>query len=358
MRNDYDRHSADEIDLFQLVAGIWGQKLKIAVTAGVITAIAIAYAFVATPIYEAKVFIQPPTHNDISQLNFGRGGNSGLSMITVKEAYEAYLRHLQSESLRREFFRNTYLPSLKSDERSGSLDSEYNKFRDVLTFGVANKDSPNRFFVKVNHPNPQVAAEWVVSYADMAGRRGVAEVVKDAKSDATIKAINLEQQIQASRESVRKQREDRIVQLTEALRVATSIGLDKPPIISNSLSGEVSASMDGPLTYLRGSKAIAAEIENLRNRTSDDPFVPNLRQRQEAVDFYRSLQVDPGVVQVFRQDGSVESPDKPIQPKKMLIILLGLIAGLLGGLLVGVIWHFKVYGMQSVVRQGVSDGRD
>ncbi len=341
MRNERERLSGDEeIDLFELIGGIWKHKVLVVATFVVVTIAAVAYAFLKTPIYEAKVFVQPPSQNDIAQLNFGRGGDSGLTMLSVRDVYDIYLRNLQSESLRREFFRSYYLPSLDAAEKDGSQDELYGKFQDVLALGVASKDTPNRFFVRVNLPDPQEAAEWAARYVEMAGRRGAGEVLKDAKADATIKANNLEQQIHAARESTRKRREDQIARLTEALHVAKSIGLEKPPIIS----AEVSAGMEGSLTYMRGSKALEAEIENLRNRTSDDPFVNNLRQRQEALSFYRSLQIDGAVVQVYRQDGSIESPDQPIKPKKSIVIALGIVMGVVIGLMVGLFAYLKQEG--------------
>ncbi|MBV4537368.1 LPS O-antigen chain length determinant protein WzzB [Pseudomonas urmiensis] len=342
MRDDRERlHGDDEIDVFELVGGLWRRRGLIVLTATIVGGAAVLYALFATPIYEAKVFVQPPSQNDIAQLNYGRGGSSGLGMLGVKDVYEIYLRNLQSESLRREFFRTIYLPSLPEDERGGSQDELYGEFQEVLSLGAAAKETPNRFYVKARLPDPQQAAEWAVHYIEMAGSRGKVEVTKDAKADATIKANNLEQEIKAARESARKQREDQVAQLTEALRVAHSIGLEKPPIISGNLSTEVSAGMDGSLTYMRGSKALEAEIENLRKRVSDDPFVDNLRQREEALAFYRSLQIDPGVVQVYRQDGAIESPDKPVKPKKLLIIVLGVLGGLGIGALLAFLLNLK-----------------
>ncbi|MFO3722731.1 LPS O-antigen chain length determinant protein WzzB [Pseudomonas sp. HLMP] len=340
MRNEPERlrSNGDEIDLFELIEGLWKQKVLIIVATVVITAIAVAYALLAKPVYEAKVFVQPPSQNDIAPLNYGRGGNTELSMLTVKDVYEIYLRNLQSESLRREFFRTVYLPSLSEDERKGSQDELYGRFLNVLSLGVAAKETPDRFFVKANVSDPQQAAEWVVRYLEMAGHRGQKEIVGDVKADATIKANNLEQQINAALESARKQREDQIVQLTEALRVAKSIGLEKPPIISNTLSSEVSAGMDGSLMYMRGTKALEAEINNLRMRTSDAAFVKNLRQWQEALAFYRNLQIDPNVIQVYRQDGAIESPDKPVKPKKSIIIIIGVFVGISVGIAFALIW--------------------
>ncbi|MDM9595262.1 Wzz/FepE/Etk N-terminal domain-containing protein [Pseudomonas guariconensis] len=343
MRSERERLSGgDEIDLFELIEGLWKKKLLIIVTAAIVMSLAVGYAFLATPIYEAKIFVQPPSQNDIAQLNYGRGGESELEPFKVKDVSGIFLRTLQSESLRREFFRRFYLPSLSDDQRNGSQDALYNQFIDVLTFGVASKETPDRFYVTANLSDPQQAAEWVARYIDMAGERAKSEVIKDARADAMIKADNLEQLINALRESARKEREDRIVKLTEALNVALSVGLEKPPIISYGPSSEISADMDGPLTYMRGSKALKAEIENLRGRASDDAFIDDLRQKQESLNFYRSLKINPAVVQVYRQDGILESPDQPVKPKKSIIILMGGVIGVVLGSFLALVSHLWV----------------
>ncbi|MNJ37821.1 Chain length determinant protein [compost metagenome] len=340
MRNEPERRSGDdEIDLFELLGGLWRQKVLIVLTAAIVTGCAVAYALLATPIYEAKVVVQPPSQSNISQLNYGRGGDSRLAMLSVKDVYDVYLRNLQSESLKREFFRKVYLPSLPEGERQGSQDDLFTRFNRTLTAAVTSKETPTRYYVMASLPDAEQAAKWVVQYAQMAGDHAKREVIRDVHGDARGKANNLEQQINVARESARKQREDQIIQLTEALRVAESIGLEKPPIISSNLSSEVSAGMEGSLIYMRGSKALRAEIENLRGRSSDDPFIANLRQREEAMTFYRSLQIDPVVIEVYRQDGAIESPDKPVKPKKFMIVVLGGVAGLALGVLCALLRH-------------------
>ncbi|MDZ3990430.1 Wzz/FepE/Etk N-terminal domain-containing protein [Pseudomonas sp. Teo4] len=55
MRNERERLVGDEeIDLFELVAGLWKQKVLIILTAVIVTGAAVAYALLATPIYEAS----------------------------------------------------------------------------------------------------------------------------------------------------------------------------------------------------------------------------------------------------------------------------------------------------------------
>lgn len=344
MRSERERLSKwdeDEIDLFELIEGLWKKKLLIIAVAVVVTGFALAYVLLATPIYEAKVFVQAPSQNDIAQLNYGRGGKSGLELFTIKDVSGIYLRTLQSESLRREFFRKYYIPSLSEERRTGSQDSLYSQFKSVLTLGMVSKEAPDRFFVMAQLPDPQQAAEWVTRYVEMAGDHAKSEIIKDARVEAMVKADNLEQMVRASRESARKKREDRVAKLMEALKIARSVGLDKPPIISYGPSSEVFADMGGALTYMRGTKALEAEIENLRSRTSDDPFIENLREKQESLNFYRSLRVDPAVVQVYRQDGALESPDTPVKPNKPIIVILGAMIGLALGVFFALIIYLS-----------------
>lgn len=328
MSNDRERVTRDdEIDLIELIRGLWQQKLIIALTTLVVGGAAAAYALLATPVYEAKVFVQPPSQNDIAHLNYGRGGDSELVMLTVKDVYDVYVRNLQSESLRRVFFQQTYLPTISEEARRGSQDDLYKKFYESLVIAVAAKDTPNRFVITVRSSDPQRAASWVRLYAGMAGDRAKAEVLKDIKADASVKANNLERQIKSAQLSALKQRKDQIIILREALVVAKSIDLVKPPLITGNLSTAISAGMDGALTYMRGSNALQAEIDILEQRLSDDPFINDLRERQSALEFYRSLEVDPKVVNTYRQDGAIESPDSPVKPKKLIVIILGLLAG-------------------------------
>ena len=323
----------DEIELFDLMQGIWRQRLWVGLVATPIVAAGVAYALLATPVYEARLFVEPPSQNDIAQLNFGRGGDSGLSYLTVKDVYDIHLQALQSEGVRYAFFRDVYLPSLSEESRKGSRDSLYGEFANLLTVAPAGKGSSTRYTVTASVADPQQAAKWVVAYNELAADNAKHEVLESNRSDMLVKADNLQMQIDAQKASARREREDSIAQLKEALLVAKSIGLEKPPVISQPLTDEVSAAMGGALTYMRGSKALESEIANLEARASDEPFIRGLRPMQEKVTFYRNLKIDPSSINVFEQDGAVELPDRPVKPKRALIVVLSAVLGLGAGAL-------------------------
>ncbi|MND97027.1 hypothetical protein D3C80_893370 [compost metagenome] len=90
---------------------------------------------------------------------------------------------------------------------------------------------------------------------------------------------------------------------------------------------------------MRGTHALEAELANLRARQSDDPFVADLREVQEKLDFYRNLHLNPAVIEVFQQDGAIEVPDSPVRLRKLLIVVGGVFAGLVLGVLLATFTH-------------------
>lgn len=322
------------LNIIELLCLLWRHKLQISMTAAVFCVLAAAYAFLATPVYQARIFLDLPSQNDISQLNQGRGRDAGLPMVTVESAFRTYARVLQSEALRREFFRSVYLPSVHY-QQGGSLDRQYLDFGKKLVVADLAPQSGSRFVVLASSSDPQLAAKWVARYAEMAGVKAREGLVRDLAGDVEVRVGQIESQIGRARDSAVKRREDKVAQLKDALVVAKSIGLERSTA-PQFKQEEGAPALDNSLAYLRGSRALEAEIRMLENRVSDDPYVKGLREEQEELSFYRGIKIDHDSVSLYRQDGVVEVPDTPIKPTKMLIILIG---GLLG-VVVGVMLVF------------------
>ncbi|WP_445571511.1 LPS O-antigen chain length determinant protein WzzB [Pseudomonas sp. E102] len=334
----------DEIDLIALARGLWAQKWLILAITLLVTAGAAAYAFLSKPVYEAKLFIMPPTQNEIAELNYGRGKSTELETYTIKHVYDVFARNLQGESLRQTFFNEVYLPSLDESQREGALDRLYERFSRQLVVKGPGKDTPDRFSVTVQIGDPVKATEWAKAYVARASEAAEAELVKNVTTEAAVRARNLEQRIISLRENAQRVREDRIQQLREALKIAETIGL-KTPVINSSAAVDITVDTGSKMDYQRGTLALAAEVSALEARVSDDAFIPDLRTLQMRYDFYRMLKVDPDQVSVYRQDGSVEVPQTPIKPNKLAILLKGLILGLvlgLGGALMRQVFQARV----------------
>ncbi|WP_248805780.1 LPS O-antigen chain length determinant protein WzzB [Pseudomonas sp. MWU13-2100] len=332
MRVDSKKDNAlEEFEFRRFVRAFLRQKFVVIGSTVLGAALAASYAFLASPVYEAKVSVMPPSQSDIYNFNYGRIREPGLAPYTVNDVYNIYTRYLQAEALRLDFFSKIYVPSLPLEEQQKSRDVLRSKFSKVLRVVPLLGENAGRYSVVVRATNPETAKEWVAEYVAQAGELAKKEIIKNVSIESEVWARNLEQQISSAREKSSKAREDSIARLGEALQVAESIGLEKPPAITVSQSA-IAGGEAGQLTYMRGAKALRAEVESLRARQSDDPFTDNLRDLQDRYSFFKALKIEPAVVSVYRQDGVVELPDNPVEPHKALILILGVIAGLIVGI--------------------------
>ena len=339
MAEEHQFRSGAGLDFEVLVKRVWEQKLLVLLITVFFVLVGVAYAMLAAPVYEAKAYLQKPSIADIAPLNQGRGASDLMPRLTVKSVYDVFLGTLQSEQLRRDFFVQGYLPRLTEQERRVGREELYTRFVRQFVFAADRQDA-GRLLMTVQADEPQKAVQWLTDYLAQAQKQAKVEILEDVRSETVAMVASLGRRISEGRENARREREDEVARLSEALKVAESVGLQKPPMIDIGLSAEVSSGMTGTLSYLRGVAALKAELENLRSRKSDDPFVPKLRQMQAGMAFYQGLEIEPSTFQVYRLDGLVEEPVTPLKPRKGLIIVLFFIGGLLVGMIVALLRVF------------------
>lgn len=329
----------DEIDLFELFQALWSQRLLIVLVMLVVTAMAGSYAFLSKPVYEAEVFLLPPRLSDISDFNSGRA-EASLSVFTVEEVYKIFTRNLTSESLRRKFFNEVFLPSLAQENReSTAQDKLWKLFNVYLTIKAPNKQQPELFEVSVSRNDPAQVAEWANFFVASAAERALQDMQDNVQVEISTKAQSIERQIEVLRESAVRRREDRIARLQEALVVAQAVNQQEPQVVPGRTAsdGELSAFVDGSLLYMRGARAIQAELEVLKGRKSDDPFIGELRGLQDQLQFLNGIKVSPENVAVFTLDSAAQIPETPVKPKKALILALGVVLGGMLGLFIALL---------------------
>ncbi len=157
---------------------------------------------------------------------------------------------------------------------------------------------------------------------------------------------NIEYTISSKRKFAKKRREDRIVMLEEALHTAEALGLKERfntnPIVyeDSSQAGDIAINTVNTPTYYRGTRALLAEIDILRNRTSDDPFITILRDLEEELIHRKSINISDISIKAYTLDQSATSPKQPIKPKRRLIVTLGGIIGLMGGVFLAFLLNF------------------
>ena len=89
--------------------------------------------------------------------------------------------------------------------------------------------------------------------------------------------------------------------------------------------------------YLRGSKALAAEIKVLKARVSDDPFIDQVRIFQEELETLRAITAASSPIAPVHIDRQAIVPEKPERPKKFLVLVISILLGGMLGLFVALV---------------------
>jgi chain length determinant protein (polysaccharide antigen chain regulator) len=341
----YAAHTRDdEIDLVELAKALWSQKLIIIGVTIAGAAIALAYALLSTPVYEAKATVLPPLLSDIAAYNAGRTeaaspNQAQLKPFSTDEVYAVFTRNLRSLSLRRDFFAEVYLPTLAEGAKSGPRDQLWRKFNEIVSISAPDKQRPELIEVAVQLSTPDRAAAWANQFISRAADASERDMQLNVSSELDTRIRSIERRIASLRSTAQQRREDRIAILKEALVVAKAVGMNSPQVTAGHTSSndELSEFIDGSLTYMRGAKAIEAEMSVLQARESDDPFITELRSSQEQLSFLKTIEVRPENVSVFTLDSAAEVPETPIKPKKTLIVALGIVLGGMLGVFIALV---------------------
>jgi LPS O-antigen subunit length determinant protein (WzzB/FepE family) len=198
-----------------------------------------------------------------------------------------------------------------------------------------------------------------------------------------LRRAKLQDELKGLRLQLRSQRNARIAQLDEAISIAEGLGITKPTTPSALGQGEASAqgnvirtevnNQQIPL-YFMGAEALKAERQALRQRSSDDFTAQRVAeiakelqllnvnreiemlQARKNEDFFlkdvesyraelirlRNLGLNLDQLKLVSIDRLALEPLGPVKPRKVLIILLGLIVGVVVGVAVALMRHVLV----------------
>ena len=393
----------DEIDLLQLTRFLFARKYLIACAMLVGAVLAGLYAYSLTPVYEASTILRPAALNDLDQLNrtevYSLPPEEALKRVGASlDSYDTRLSFFVSNpELAKAFtkpgmsfdqafdqFNTTALTIFQPDTKRSDLLSTYVGLSLRYPKGVEGAVLLNNFVqFAIQREKEQVAADLKVIVSNRlseidskldssreaykVGKAG--EVALLLEADA-IKRAELQDELIALRAQLKRQRENRIAQLAEAISVAKSLGIVTPSTPSAMASENASAQSNVMRTevnnqaiplYFMGTEALEAEKKVLLQRKSDDfadervaaifrelKLLENNRRSQfllqrQNEDIYikgikelrseksRLLSINTnmstlGLVNVDRQ---AFEPAFPVSPRKTLFVAVGGLLGLL-----------------------------
>jgi len=324
----------DEINLIDLWKVLAKKKMTILGTTVLITIGAVIFALIQPPVYKAESILLPPTKSDIQSLDVQ--GVQGVQGVSVDSVYNNVKKNLSSISVQRNFFNQHNILNQLTSSKTKEISSEQ-VFRDFIQMIniSTDKKSKERVTITLEHSDPNVAANWINDFSNFVNTTTINQLTDNLRSAVDNNTRNIEYTINSKRKMAAQRREDYINLLQEALTTSTVIGIEVPLEISNisqSTQSNILTNNSTTPLYYRGSKALTAEINTLKNRASDDPFISGLRDLQERLAHLKSIKVDNTQLNALTVDQAAYPPESRIKPKRKLIVVLGFVLGLMLGI--------------------------
>jgi len=335
MTVQYQTSTAEEIDLVELFRALWRQKLLILGITVVVTLIAAAYAYLATPYYQTRTYLRPVPQSSLDQLN-----ETGIYKLTPEEAINRVAGALSSYDNRLNFFLNNQELFPHFEKGGDSLEQAFADFNEnafEMLFPDPKRTDNRSAFVglRLTYPKGMDGAAVVNGFVthvlelerreitedleslinnrlaslemNMDAQRAHYSATKEAKIAAlleedTLKRAELQDELTALRAELKTRRTNRIQELNEAITIAESLGISTP----TSPSGMTAAPPSGtqvirtevtnqktPL-YFMGTEALTAERDALSARTSDDfiePRIAEIRSELAMLEHNREVEI-------------------------------------------------------------------
>lgn len=330
--NEPKNHN-DEIDLIDVAKTLWNHKWILIISTTVCALVGLAASFIITPKYQLKATIKPPLIGQLTTVDFSNlpVQNDSLHSFNVGEAFDIFYGNLASNRLKQHYFEQYYWPAqAKNPGKPIQKRKAYQQLQQKLSIKKDNKSGVIDISLNGTHRKQLVTQlHTLLQMADQESKKEINQTIA-----SQIKRINqnLLSQIEMKRTLAKHNNQDRLVQLKEAMHVARASDSNRSSnIVPNQTSGNTISLNEYTAMYLRGVKALQAEVDNLQNRRSNDAFIPDFRELNAKLDFYKNFTVNIEDVVLFRVDGDIQAPEIPVSPNRTLLLLMALFLGALVG---------------------------
>ncbi len=175
----------EEVDLFSLVEIAWRQRLLVLGTALGCAVLAVAVAFLLTPIYRAEVVameVQDSSLRGLSSFASQLGGLAslaGVNLSTGQGPGEEARAVLSSRHLAEEFVKRNHLERILLPNGDSTLWFAVRRFRDSV-LNVREDKLKDTITISIEWEDPGVAAHWANDFVALANELMRARAANDA----------------------------------------------------------------------------------------------------------------------------------------------------------------------------------
>ena len=345
----------DEISLVELWRVIVARKSLILLSLLASILLASAYIFLTEPLYQAETYLLHPQQHDIQGLMLDYGSKERTEIYrhpsdstSPEEAYpelafKVFLNNIKSKGLRKEFFDTRDLGKHYAADKADINRIFNTKFNERMQVKVSKKRA-HVVTAAFSSEDPRLAAQWLNQFIAFADERTVQQLSDDVSAEIQAEIERIDIQLASKLKQGKQKRNDEIIRLQEALRLATELSIKGagsiPAEPGKKQDTIVINTVDAPL-YMRGERALKAEIAVLESRKSDEPFIEGLRDLQERLAFLKNLSIERKNLSAVTIDTAASTPYQAEKPRKKLILALATLFGLMAGVFLVIIAELR-----------------
>jgi chain length determinant protein (polysaccharide antigen chain regulator) len=280
-------------------------------------------------------------------INYHGKADLEVERYTPDLVYKAFLRNLKSKGLRREFFdahdlAGYYLAN--NSHTDANIDRIFDKkFNGSLRVQV-DKQDVSFVVASFTDTDPVLAAQRLNQFIAFANERTSRQLLNNVNAAIRAEIERVRYQLDSKLKLASQRRQDRILNLREALRVAKTLGIKSTssfPVIEEKDTAAIEINTAQLPLYMRGMKALEAEIAVLESRKSDEPFVAGLRDLQEKQAFLEDILIERDKMSAVTIDAAGRTPYRVEKPRKKLMFMLATVFGLMIGIFMVFIAEFR-----------------
>lgn len=360
----------DEISLTSFVEVLVNRRVTVIVSTTLFTILSIFYALSLTPVYVASIGFREPPETFISLLSpklvqdLPRAiirDHKGTVIQDKPSPFKMYLEVLESYELQRQVYEDgNFLKKFHDDDSTVDMKNVVLQAQNSMSLISEEADETLTYlqrpvYLEMTGSKPKAMAEFI----DALSIKAKEHVIKEIKDSISLRIKNAITETSRSIDSLYLSRTEEIANkislYTEALRISKKLGIknnnfdklkndhlqlaidssmDSNSITSGILKSETDAKstvniMNNslPIWYLYGENALQEELLAFKKRSNED-IIPGLYEAKSSLQKYKSIDLDSlniGIVVITKPS---IPPTRPIQPKKRIILSVGMALGL------------------------------
>lgn len=335
----------EEISLVDIFCIVLRRKKLILSIMAITVVIGLVYAYSAPRIYKSDTIILHANPENLQALNIIGYDRTDFPLIKAEDVFEEFNRLSNARSIRKEFFyKEKIIESFGVTNLDGLTDNKVNKLFESFSRNIKVYDKGHR--ISIEGTNKAKLGLWLDAFVKMVNQKAIDNSIRNIQSKINARIISLEGKIASKRLNYIKLHEYELNRLEAAYKIAKKLQITEflggLPLSkqANLVENNMTDTLNLNSLYMRGTKALEAEISVYKQRSLEDSNIASLRAMQEELRVYKAMSIDRANLKAIIVDKKGVEDVYPVSPKRKLILFISIGLGVGLGLFSVLVFEF------------------